>query len=139
MNQHQIEIRIYYEDTDMSGIVYHANYLKFFERGRTEAFRQTGLGHADLLEMTPPLAFAARRLTVEYLRPARIDDLLTVTSVVTEARGARMVFSQEIHNGDALLATAEVLIACITLEGRPARLPQQVVDYHHAQISRNGD
>ncbi|MCI5046023.1 MAG: acyl-CoA thioesterase [Aquisalinus sp.] len=123
----------------MSGIVYHANYLKFFERGRTEAFRQTGLGHADLLEMTPPLAFAARRISVEYIKPARIDDLLTVTSTVTEARGARMVFRQEIHKGDDLLATADVLIACITLEGRPARLPGQVIDYYEAQFAGGGD
>ena len=89
MDTTTIDVRVYYEDTDFSGVVYHANYLKYFERGRTEALRATGIGHADMLAADEPLAFTARRLGVEFFKPARIDDLLSVVSSVREARGAR--------------------------------------------------
>ncbi|GGD08490.1 tol-pal system-associated acyl-CoA thioesterase [Aquisalinus flavus] len=122
-----IEVRVYYEDTDFSGVVYHANYLKFFERGRTEALRETGIGHAALLEGEDKLAFTARRLTVEFIRPARIDDLLQVRSTVTAAKGARLWFSQEIWRGAEQLASAGVEIACISLDGKPRRLPADLM------------
>jgi len=122
-----IEVRVYYEDTDFSGVVYHANYLKFFERGRTEALRETGIGHAALLEGEDKLAFTARRLDVEFIKPARIDDLLQVRSTVTAAKGARLWFSQEIWRGEEQLASAEVEIACISLDGKPRRLPADLL------------
>ncbi|MBD0426376.1 tol-pal system-associated acyl-CoA thioesterase [Aquisalinus flavus] len=122
-----MEVRVYYEDTDFSGVVYHANYLKFFERGRTEALRETGIGHAALLEGEDKLAFTARRLTVEFIRPARIDDLLQVRSTVTAAKGARLWFSQEIWRGAEQLASAGVEIACISLDGKPRRLPADLM------------
>ena len=76
-----IDIRVYYEDTDFSGIVYHANYLKFFERGRTDALRQCGVTHTDLLSREAPLAFAVRKMGIDWVAPARIDDMLRVETI----------------------------------------------------------
>ncbi|NHK29300.1 tol-pal system-associated acyl-CoA thioesterase [Parvularcula flava] len=123
-----MEVRVYYEDTDFSGVVYHANYLKFFERGRTEALRETGIGHAALLEGEEKLAFTARRMSVEFIRPAHIDDLLQVRSTVNAAKGARLWFKQEIWRGEEQLASAEVEIACISLDGRPRRLSAELME-----------
>lgn len=124
-----INIRVYYEDTDFSGMVYHANYLKYFERGRTESLRQTaGLNHADLFAADDPLAFTARRISVEYIQPARIDDFLEVRSSPTKAKGARLYFHQEIWREDICLATADVEIAAISAEGRPRRLPKEIIE-----------
>jgi acyl-CoA thioester hydrolase len=123
----EIAVRVYYEDTDFSGVVYHARHLQFFERGRTEALRALGVSHSDLLALDEPLAFAVRRMTVEWLAPARIDDLLTVTTRFGEIRGARMMITQEITRGDSVIATADVEAACMTLSGRPRRLPAGVI------------
>ncbi|TGY90256.1 tol-pal system-associated acyl-CoA thioesterase [Marinicauda algicola] len=123
---HLLPVRVYYEDTDFTGVVYYANYLKFFERGRTDALRTAGVSHEQLLRADPPLGFAVRRITVEYALPARIDDALTVETRFLEARGARMAIAQRILRGDDLIATAEVEAACIDLDGRPRRLPKSV-------------
>lgn len=121
-----LPIRIYYEDTDFSGVVYHAAYLKFFERGRTEALRACGVHHAELLARDEPLAFAVRKMTTEWLTPARIDDLLEVRTRFLAAKGARMFLAQEIARDGAVLATAEVEAACMSLAGRPRRLPDEI-------------
>lgn len=121
-------IRIYYEDTDFSGVVYHAAYLKFFERGRTEALRVTGVHHTELLKRDEPLAFVVRKMTTEWVVPARIDDVLEVRTRFTGAKGARMFLSQEIWRETILLARAEVEAACMSMEGRPRRLPPEIVD-----------
>ncbi|MEX6632422.1 tol-pal system-associated acyl-CoA thioesterase [Hyphococcus lacteus] len=118
-----LPIRIYYEDTDFSGVVYHAAYLKFFERGRTEALRACGVHHSEMLAREEPLAFAVRKMTTEWVVPARIDDMLEVRTWFVSAKGARMVLSQEIWRDDQLLAKAEVEAACMSLGGRPRRLP----------------
>ena len=123
---HRLPVRVYYEDTDFTGVVYYANYLKFLERGRTDALRSAGVSHADLLQLETPLGFAVRKITVEYLLAARIDDALCVETVFHEARGARMVIGQRILRGDELLITAEVEAACIDMDGRPRRLPKAV-------------
>jgi acyl-CoA thioester hydrolase len=120
---HRLPIRIYYEDTDFSGVVYHAAYLKFFERGRTEALRACGVHHAELLKRDEPLAFAVRKMTTEWLVPAKIDDLLEVRTRFVAAKGARMLLAQEIWRGEAHLARAEVEAACMNLDGRARRLP----------------
>lgn len=120
---HRLPIRVYYEDTDFTGIVYYANYLKFLERGRTDALRTAGVSHCDLLALDPPLGFAVRRIAVEYLVPARIDDALVVETRFTQARGARLAVAQRILNGGTVLITAQVDAACIDLNGRPRRLP----------------
>ncbi len=124
---HRLPVRVYYEDTDFTGVVYYANYLKFFERGRTDALRTAGVGHAALWEAEPRLGFAVRKITVEYVQPARIDDALCVETVFIRAKGARFEVAQRILRGEALLASAEVTAACIDASGRPARLPKSVI------------
>lgn len=119
-------IRVYYEDTDFSGVVYHAAYLKFFERGRTEALRACGVRHSEMLERAEPLAFAVRKMTIEWRAPARIDDLLEVRTRFVAVRGARMILEQEIVRGGTTLAHAGVEAACMTLSGKPRRLPADV-------------
>lgn len=119
-------IRIYYEDTDFSGVVYHAAYLKFFERGRTEALRSSGVHHTDLLQRDEPLAFVVRKMTTEWIAPAKIDDMLDVRTRFAGARGARMFLTQEIWRADTLLARADVEAACMSLAGKPRRLPEDV-------------
>lgn len=122
-----IAVRVYYEDTDFSGVVYHARHLQFFERGRTEALRSCGISHSDLLARAEPLAFAVRRMTIEWIAPARIDDVLTVATTFVEVKGARMAISQTIRRGETPVASAEVEAACMNLEGRPRRLPPEVI------------
>ena len=126
-NVYRLPIRIYYEDTDFSGVVYHAAYLKFFERGRTEALRACGVHHSELLAREEPLAFAVRRMTTEWLIPAKIDDMLEVRTRFVSAKGARMMLSQEIWSDDVLLARAEVEAASMSLSGRPRRLPADIL------------
>ena len=114
-------VRVYYEDTDFSGRVYHASYLKFLERGRTEWLRARGVAHRDLMEKES-VAFAVRSLKIEYLQPAAMDDLLRVETAVAAARGASIRFQQRIVRGDDELAAADVLVAAVR-NGRPARIP----------------
>ena len=124
---YRLSIRIYYEDTDFSGVVYHAAYLKFFERGRTEALRACGVHHSEMLKRDEPLAFAVRKMTTEWLIPAKIDDLLEVRTRFVSAKGARMILAQEIWREDILLARAEVEAACMNLSGRARRLPEDIL------------
>ncbi len=123
-----LPIRVYYEDTDFSGVVYHARYLHFFERGRTEAIRACGVTHTELLSRAEPLAFAVRKMTTEWLAPARIDDVLEVATQFLEAKGARMLLDQEIRRGGALIARADVEAVCMSLDGRPRRLPPDMIE-----------
>lgn len=122
-----ISVRVYYEDTDFSGVVYHARYLHFFERGRTEALRSSNISHTELLTRAEPLAFAVRKMTTEWIAPARIDDVLEVRTRFLEVRGARMSIEQEIRRGDTLIARADVEAACMNLEGKPRRLPAEIL------------
>lgn len=123
---HLLPVRIYYEDTDFSGVVYHANYLRYFERGRSDFLRAGGVPHTLLLDRPEPLALAVRRMELAFLKPARIDDALVVATRFRSLAGARMRLSQTIlRDGDAL-ATAEVEAACIGLDGRPRRVPAEV-------------
>lgn len=117
------DVRVYYEDTDFSGVVYHARYLHFFERGRTEALRACGVTHTDLLARDEPLAFVVRKMTTEWIAPARIDDALEVVTEFVEVKGARMVLAQTMMRGDTLIARADVDAACMNLSGRPRRIP----------------
>jgi acyl-CoA thioester hydrolase len=114
-------VRVYYEDTDFSGRVYHASYLRFLERGRTEWLRSRGFAHRDLVEKES-VAFAVRSLKIEYVQPAMMDDLIRVETAVAAARGASIEFQQRILRGDDELAAASVLVAAIR-GGRPARIP----------------
>ena len=130
---HLFPVRIYYEDTDFSGAVYHASYLKFFERGRTEFLRVAGIGHSDLLQRPDPIAFAATKLNVEYRAAARIDDALIVRTRFLSVRGVRMNLDQELRRpesaGPVLVCRASVEIVCIDPKGGgPKRLPKEIVD-----------
>lgn len=125
---HLLPVLIYYEDTDFSGMVYHANYLRYFERGRSDYLRLAGFSHAELLQEAEPLAFTIQRIEVDFRLPARIDDALVVRTVYSEMRGARLTARQDIHRGSDLIARAEVHAACISMEGRPRRLPADMQD-----------
>ena len=125
---HRLTIRVYYEDTDFSGIVYHARHLQFFERGRTEALRAVGVTHTDLLNREDKLVFAVRSMNVEWIAPARIDDLLEVRTAFLDARGARMRLDQTMRRGGDEIARASVEAACLSIDGRPRRLPPEIVE-----------
>jgi acyl-CoA thioester hydrolase len=120
---HRLAVRVYYEDTDASGVVYHANYLRFLERGRTEWLRALGLGHANLLNARDPLAFAVRKMGIAFERPARIDDLVAVETRLKQSSGARLILEQRIFRDEQLLVEAEVEVVCMSALGRPRRLP----------------
>jgi acyl-CoA thioester hydrolase len=114
-------VRVYYEDTDFSGRIYHASYLRFLERGRTEWLRARGFAHRELAESSG-VAFAVRSLKIEYLAAALMDDLLRVETSLVAARGASIEFRQRVLRDDKELVTALVLAAAIQ-DGRPARIP----------------
>lgn len=120
-------VRVYYEDTDASGVVYHARYVAFFERARTEMLRQHNFHQQQLL--SEQVAFVVRRMKVDYLAPARLDEQLEVQSEITCLRGASLTFAQRIVNSDgALLSQADVLIACIDPhQMKPRALPKSIV------------
>ena len=118
---HTLPIRIYYEDTDFSGVVYHASYLRFLERGRTELLRDLGVHQSALHDDEEALAFAVRRMTLDWLKPAKMDDVVTVETRISEIKGASLVLNQRIVLGDLVLLTADVLVALVQ-NGKPARL-----------------
>lgn len=114
-------MRVYYEDTDFTGLVYHANYVRYFERGRSDFLRMVGIGHAQLLEGEAPMAFVIAGLNLSFLKPARIDDGLVVHTRYDRIRGPRLLISQSIERGGDTLCRAEVTAVCIQLDGRPRR------------------
>jgi acyl-CoA thioester hydrolase len=118
----EIQVRVYYEDTDAAGMVYHANYLRFAERGRTEMLRRIGFGQRRLREESG-VGFAVRRCAVDYRAPARLDDALTVETRVVDAGAATLTMRQEIRRDSEIIVAVDVLVACIGREGRPRRLP----------------
>lgn len=120
-------VRVYFEDTDAGGVVYHARYVAFYERARTEMLRQYNYNQQKLL--SEHVAFAVRRMIVDYHAPARLDDLLEIESEITEVRRASMTFAQRIFNQNGkLLSSAEVLIACINPhQAKPIALPKSIV------------
>jgi acyl-CoA thioester hydrolase len=120
---HSFDCRVYYEDTDLAGIVYYANYLKFIERARSEWVRALGVDQVQLKADTG-IVFAVRHLTADYLSPAKFDDLLIITTQVLEAKGARLVLDQRVRRGEVLLFDARVTLVAIGTNGAPARLPQ---------------
>lgn len=119
-------ICVYYEDTDLSGVVYHATYLRFMERGRSEFLRSAGLRHQGMLDADEPLVWAMRRISIDYVKPARVDEALEVHTKVRGLSGARMMLNQEIRRGENLLTEAEVEACVITLDGIPRRIPDHV-------------
>ena len=122
---HEFTVRVYYEDTDLAGIVYYANYLKFIERARTEWVRELGVDQARL-KADAGIVFAVRRLEADYLAPAHFDEVLMVETALKKATGARMTLSQSVRRRGETLFAAEVTIVVLTSEGKPARLPADV-------------
>jgi acyl-CoA thioester hydrolase len=121
---HLLPIRVYYEDTDFTGVVYHANYLRYFERGRSEFLRLAGVTHIALRALDPPIAFVVVRMSIDYRKAARIDDALIVRTVYERIERARMHVRQTLLRGLDVIAEAVEEIACIDLEGRPRRPPR---------------
>jgi acyl-CoA thioester hydrolase len=119
---HRLSVRVYYEDTDFSGVVYHASYLRFMERGRTELIRSLGIEQRELFDGGTALGFAVRKMAIEFIRPAVMDDLLTVETRSVAARGATMDVEQRVLRGEDVLVTAQVLVACVG-GGRARRIP----------------
>ena len=125
---HILPARVYYEDTDFSGVVYHGAYVKFLERGRTEYLRAAGVHHREMLVMDEPIAFTIHKLNIIYHRPARIDDALEIRTTFYDSKGARLLADQSVWIDDQALVTAQVTAACINLSGRVRRMPKFVVD-----------
>ena len=121
--RHRYAVRVYYEDTDAGGVACHATYLRFAERARTEALRDAGIPHADLLERFT-LMFVVRRIEVDYLRPARLDDSLIVVTEPLAVGGASVTLRQDVRGAEGSFAVLTVRLARVG-EGRPARLPQR--------------
>jgi acyl-CoA thioester hydrolase len=126
--EHRLPVRVYYEDTDFTGLVYHGSYVRFFERGRTDALRTLGIGHAELLEDDRPSAFVVSTMTLRFLKPARIDDALTVVTRFEAVKGPRLIIGQSIRRAGELLCEADVVAVCIHLDGRPRRPGRAMID-----------
>ena len=117
--EHQLPVRIYYEDTDFSGIVYHANYLRYLERGRSDFFRLVGISHTELAR--EDTAFAIIRMELDFKRSARVDDALVVRTTYDRVQGPRLFVTQRITRGDEVVLEAQGVAVCISLSGRPRR------------------
>ncbi len=122
---HRFVLRVYYEDTDLAGIVYYANYLKFIERARTEIVRQLGIDQTTLKNVHG-IVFAVRRVEADFISPARFDDDLTVVTASEALTGARIILRQDIRRGREILFTALVTLVALNEVGRAARMPEEV-------------
>jgi acyl-CoA thioester hydrolase len=121
---HIFPIRVYFEDTDFAGHVYHANYLKFCERGRTDFIRLLGIEHQGLAnpKAGEPAVFVVRRIEIDYLKPSRLDDVLEVITRCAEIGGASLTLDQEVRRGDAVSARAKVIVVLVGATGKPQRI-----------------
>lgn len=122
---HRYTTRVYYEDTDLAGIVYYANYLKYIERARTELVRGIGIDQAALRD-EHGIVFAVRKVEAEYLLPARFQDDLVVETRVQSVSGARLVLAQDVLREPEVLFRSVVTLVALTAGGRPARMPAEI-------------
>jgi acyl-CoA thioester hydrolase len=122
---HEFPIRVYYEDTDMAGIVYYANYLRYIERARSDRVRRAGIDQNEM-KARDGVVFAVRRVEADYIAAARFDDELTVETQTQSISAARLVLKQEVRRGAVVLFRAIVTIVCITENGKPVRLPESI-------------
>jgi acyl-CoA thioester hydrolase len=124
---HRLHARVYYADTDFSGVVYHARYLEFFERGRSDFLRLAGVHHTELADGKhgESLVWVVRKMAIEFKAPAKIDDILTIDTRTAEISGARIFMDQELKRGDDVLVTARVEAAIVGEGGRPRRFPKE--------------
>lgn len=125
---HILPVRVYFEDTDFSGVVYHANFLKFLERARSDMLRLLGVSHEELDrgDFGERLAFAVRHIDIDFLKSARIDDIVEVETSVARMAGARLILAQTIRRGGATLVAASVTVVMVNAAGRARRLPAQL-------------
>jgi acyl-CoA thioester hydrolase len=139
--RHHMQVRVYYEDTDFSGIVYHANYLRFMERGRTNHLRLLGAGHRSLFEEAqqeaPGFAFVVRSMQIEFLKSARMDEVVDVVTEYREIKGASILLWQEVRRADELLATAQVRVAFVS-GGRARPIPKPLRIAMQTELARSG-
>ena len=126
-NMHLYPVRVYFEDTDAGGIVYHANYLKYMERARTEMLRCLDFSHEKLMAENETM-FVARRCELEYRAPARLDDALTVKTTLCEFGKVRLHLDQDIYLGDQLITIGKIELVSTDLAGKPKRLPKTFMD-----------
>ena len=128
---HRLNVRVYYEDVDLAGVVYYANYLRFYERGRTEALRAFGVDQLKMRDREQ-LVFVVTRLNCDFLAPARFNDLMEIQTEITSVRGASLDIAQAVLCQDAVLNRAKVTCACMDVSedagGRPARIPAELRD-----------
>ena len=132
--QHWITVRVYYEDTAFTGMVYHANYLRFFERGRSDHLRDAGISHQSLLDREDPAAFTLTNVNVSYKRPAKVDDLLHVRTRYLGMDGPRIRFEQACLRDDQLIAEAEITAVMIHADGRLRRPIREVAEHLEAFV-----
>ncbi|MCM2450756.1 tol-pal system-associated acyl-CoA thioesterase [Agrobacterium vitis] len=126
---HRLVQRVYYEDTDFSGLVYHARYLHFLERGRTDYLRCLGCEQSELINADEEgLVFVVHRMELDFKSPARMDDILVIETITEKAGGAKMVLRQTINSGARRLIEAKVVIAVVNKFGRPRRLPETIAE-----------
>lgn len=130
---HQWSLRVYYEDTDAGGVVFYANYLKFMERARTEWLRSLGVSQREL-SVDSGLVFVVSALSIDYKSPARLDDLLTVRSSMTQVKRASINFYQQIVFNDKVLASSQVRVGCVNVHSlKPAAMPNEL--YQHISLT----
>lgn len=137
---HVLPVRIYFEDTDFSGVVYHGSYIRFMERGRSDFVRLLGVAHTalDAGDHGEPLVFAVHRINIGYFKPARIDDLVHVTTMVRDVTGARLILNQTVTRDGERLTDAEVTIVLVNRDGKARRIPDSVRDTLHAAAVKSG-
>ena len=132
--QHWITVRVYYEDTDFTGMVYHANYLRFFERGRSDHLRDAGISHQSLLDREDPAAFTLTNVNVSYKRPAKVDDLLHIRTRYLGMDGPRIRFEQACLRDGQLISEAEITAVMIHADGRLRRPIREVAEHLEAFV-----
>lgn len=130
--QHWIAVRVYYEDTDFTGMVYHANYLRFFERGRSDHLRDAGISHQSLLAREDPAAFTLTNVNVTYRKPGKVDDLLHIRTRYLGMDGPRIRFSQACLREGEVIAEAEITAVMIHADGRLRRPIKEIADHLEA-------
>lgn len=136
--QHWTEVRVYYEDTDFTGMVYHANYLRFFERGRSNHLRDAGISHQALLDRPDPAAFTLTRVEVDYRKAAKVEDVLRIGTRYLGTKGARILFEQSALRGEEIIAEAVITAVQIHADGRPRRPIPEVAEHLKAFVYQPG-
>lgn len=137
---HVLPVRVYFEDTDFAGVVYHANFLKFCERGRSDFIRLLGINHQDLAEPAAgePSVFVVRRIEIDFLKPGRLDDVLEVVTSCAEIGGASLVLAQEVRRRKETLARARVTVVLVSSLGKPQRIGRLIRGAFERFVNRQG-